>query len=113
MRILGIPIPAIFPEPRSVRDANMASIHAIPRALLPDGPARSFLMTEANAGKDVYAYAPTQLPSEHERRWNVWYGPLAPRYDARIPAQTWATHWPDLVTKAAAAREITQANGRA
>jgi hypothetical protein len=35
---------------------NVASIEAVPRSLLPDGPARTTLLALASAGLDVYCY---------------------------------------------------------
>ena len=89
------PTHALDPDVTVAR--NMASIAAVPERVLPIGPARKFLLAEACAGKDVYAYQ--ALPYADDR-WNVWYGPLAPRYDARVDARVWADYWRDLLRQA-------------
>lgn len=77
-------------------EENARSILDVPLDQLPDGPARAFLLSEAMAGKDVNAYRPIG-----STQWNVWYGPLAPRYDARSTAANWHTYWQDYARLAA------------
>lgn len=107
------PTPAPWRGPaQDTRDANAASIAAIPLSILPDGPARRLLIAEAATGRDVYAY---QATPHHTNRWYIWYGPLAripPRLDGRVPAHVWAAQW-DVILLAIAGgtvpQEITQA----
>jgi hypothetical protein len=49
--------------------ANVKSIRAVPRALLPDGPARDELVRRAQAGEDVYCYHAGLGP---DYTWNIW-----------------------------------------
>lgn len=124
MRIPGIPwrsrartqAPPVAPwhgPAQDTRDANAASIEAIPLDILPDGPARRLLLAEAATGRDVYAY---QATPHHTNRWYIWYGPLAripPRLDGRVPAHVWAAQWDVILlaiaTGAPVPPEITQA----
>ena len=54
-------------------EANVQSIEAIPRRLLPEGhPAREALLEWARRGEDVEAYTPFQTCPEDQKRWNVW-----------------------------------------
>lgn len=98
------------------RAANVASIAAIPLTILPDGPARTLLIAEAAAGRDVYAYQPSP---RDPGRWNIWYGPLAdsdrPRHNGRIPVEQWAANWDMILVGMArssdgTARNVTQPN---
>jgi len=112
------PTPAPWRGPaQDTRDANAASIAAIPLSVLPDGPARRLLIAEAATGRDVYAFH-SGLP-EPRGVWNIWYGKLAdvsPGRDGRVPARVWAAQW-DVILLAIAGgsvpQEITQANGGA
>ena len=52
---------------------KVASIFRVPRSILPIGAAKDFLLEQAAAGEDVYAYAPMQLQKDPEKqRWNLW-----------------------------------------
>lgn len=48
--------------------ANVKSIKAVPKELLPDGLARDELLRRARAGEDVYCYNAGPPPVT----WNVW-----------------------------------------
>ena len=81
---------------------HLDSLAAVPRDILPDGPARITLVGLATAGHDVYAY---QAAGEHGP-WNLWLQPLADARDdrnGRIGAGAWALFWDkllDLITDA-------------
>jgi hypothetical protein len=62
---------------------NVASIRRVPKAVLPNGPARNVLSGMARDGYDCYIYQPAQRPDtpKRERRWNLWLNNQ--RYDLR------------------------------
>jgi hypothetical protein len=72
-----------MPTPQEIR-SNVKSIAAVPRVLLPDGPARDELVRRAQAGEDVYAY---RVGIRAPYRWNIWL------VDARHEAQDYVTRF--------------------
>ncbi len=65
-------MPRVHPDEAQ---ANTASIFDVPRALMPDGPARESLMRRAMLGYDCYAYQ----SGGPRGTWCVWLN------DERIP----------------------------
>ena len=58
---------------KQAHNENVMSLLDVPQSVLPHGAARDYLLEQAAAGEDVYAYSPIQLEERPElRRWNVW-----------------------------------------
>ncbi|HEV2238138.1 MAG TPA: hypothetical protein VGR57_15865 [Ktedonobacterales bacterium] len=81
---------------------NVASIEALPRDVLPDSPARRYLLHLAGAGHDCYAYLSgghrdSQTPQgQRTGSWCLWIEPLTRicnGRDGRIPVLLWLQTW--------------------
>jgi|SRR5579875_419803 len=67
----------------SEQDERIASLHAIPRDCLPDGPARDALLALASNGVECYAYQPVMCD------WRIWLQPAQPSWEARMSCEAW------------------------
>lgn len=65
------------------QDERVASLSAIPRDALPDGPARDALLALATNGIECYAYQPVMCD------WRIWLQPAWPDWEARMSCEAW------------------------
>ena len=70
---------------------NAATIAAISRDVLPDGPAREALLALAEGGCDVYAYSPRNRARDWQTPTNItiWLAPTFASWEGRMTPAEW------------------------